>query len=464
MFQLAGVRRWAFWRRVQYGTGYALFLVLVLVGGYLRYVYEAPTCFDSKMNGEELAVDCGGSCTRICAFTVKPPRILWAESFPANAGQYNAVAYVENSNPVAGTPELRYTFTLKDRDGVITTRQGVTALPPESTYPVFEGRIDTGGRVPTETILTLESADLWLPVLFGRTQFRTSDLALTGADARPRLAVEIENTELSAATDVEVVATIFNAAGIPLTASQTFISQLPGRSTRDITFTWPQPIAKTLRSCEIPTDVIVAIDLSGSMNNDSANPPQPISDVLRAAETFITELRRGDQVGLTTFASTASLQSPLTTSTAAVAAQVRSLVIAPSEERGTTNTGDALVAAESELNSTRHNTNARSVVVLLTDGLATAPGDDPNAYALAKAASLRAGDVTVFAIGLGAGVNADFLKGIATTPDQAFVAPTTATLQSIYETITASICEEGAARIDVIPKTRSNFAPLEPAL
>ncbi|MFM2423871.1 MAG: hypothetical protein RLZZ70_258 [Candidatus Parcubacteria bacterium] len=459
--QIAGVRMWAFWRRVQYGALYFMVLATILTTVYMVYLYEAPTCFDMKMNGEEMAVDCGGSCTRICAFTVRPPKVLWAESFPANAGQYNAVAYVENSNPVAGTPELRYTFTLTDRDGVIVTKSGVTSLPPESTYPVFEGRIDTGGRVPTETVLTLESAELWLPVLYGRSQFRTSDLALTGADARPRLAVEIENTELEAVTDVEVVATIFNAAGVPLTASQTFINQISGRSTRDITFTWPQPIAKTLRSCEIPTDVIVAIDVSGSMNNDGANPPQPISDVLKAAEAFITELRPGDQVGLTTFASTAMLPAQLTASTTAVADKVRSLTILPAEERGTTNTGDALMAAQNELNSTRHNTNARNVVVLLTDGLATAPGDDPTAYALEKAAGLRDDGITVFAIGLGAGVNTEFLQGIATTPEQAFVAPTTATLQNIYDTITASICEEGAARIDVIPKTKSNFAPLQ---
>ena len=130
MIQLEGVRMWAFWRRVQYGAGYLLTLMLMITGVYYLYFYADPTCFDMEMNGSELGVDCGGACTRICAFTVAPPRVQWSQSFPANVGQYNAVAYVENSNPAAGTPELRYTFTLKDREGVITTRSGVTVLPP----------------------------------------------------------------------------------------------------------------------------------------------------------------------------------------------------------------------------------------------------------------------------------------------------------------------------------------------
>ncbi len=460
MIQLEGVRMWAFWRRLQYGAGYLTVLCSLLFTVYYVYFYNAPTCFDMKMNGEEIGVDCGGACTRICAFTVTPPAVRWTESFPANVGQYNAVAYVENSNKLAGAPELRYTFTLSDEDGVITTRTGKTVLPPDSTYPVFEGRIDTGGRVPTKTSLTLEPVDVWLPSTISRQQFKTSDLDLTGADDLPRLTARIDNTELTAAENVEVVATIFDSRGKPLTSSQTYITNFPARSSRDVIFTWPRPIAKTLRSCEVPTDVILAIDLSGSMNNDGGTPPQPISSVLTAAQNFTSQLREDDQVGVVTFATKAKTNLPLTGDVIAAGSLVRGLTIDPAEERGSTNTGDALRAAQAELNSERHNKDARNVVVLLTDGLATAPDEKPEEFALAEAAKLKADDITIFTIGLGAGVNMDFLRSIASSPNQAYSAPTTATLSSIYTAITAAICEEGASRIDVIPKTDSNFAPL----
>ena len=58
----------------------------------------------------------------------------------------------------------------------------------------------------------------------------------------------------------------------------------------------------------------------------------------------------------------------------------------------------------------------------------------------------------------------DFLRQVATTPEQAYLAANTGTLASIYSSITAAICEDGAARIDVIPKTKNNFAPLENAI
>jgi Mg-chelatase subunit ChlD len=301
---------------------------------------------------------------------------------------------------------------------------------------------------------------MWLPSDFGRSQFRTVDLQLVEADVRPKLNVKMENTELREAKDVEVVATIFDASGNPLTASQTFVNIFPARSQQDIVFTWPSPIAKTVRSCSVPTDVVVAIDLSGSMNNDGGMPPQPITGVLTAASTFVSQLRKDDRVSVVTFASTAATPLVLSGDAATAAAAITKLRIDPKEEKGTTNTGEALVAAQAELDSSRHNPDARKIVVLLTDGLATAPDKEPVQYAAEKAALLKGSNITLYTIGLGAGADMDSLRKLASEPVQAYAAPTTATLGDIYQKITGAICEDGAARIDVIPKTSSNFAPL----
>ncbi len=460
-------RPWAFWRRIQYGVGYLTFLASVSGGVYFLYFYAAPTCFDNEMNGIEIGLDCsdgsGGAnmCTRICAFSVKPPVVLWAKSFEVIKGQYNVVGYVDNTDPKAGTPAIGYTFKLFDKDNaLITEKTGTTVLPPDSTYPVFEGRVETGGRVPVKTTLELAQSDMWLPSDFGRSQFRTVDLQLIEADARPKLNVKMENTELREAKDVEVVATIFDASGNPLTASQTFVKIFPARSQQDIVFTWPSPIAKTIRSCSVPTDVVVAIDLSGSMNNDGGTPAQPITGVLTAASTFVSQLRKDDRVSVVTFASTAATPITLSGDAAAAALAITKLRIDPKEERGTTNTGEALVAAQAELDSPRHNLDARKIVVLLTDGLATSPGEDPAQYAEAKAALLKDSNITLYTIGLGAGADMDSLRKLASEPAQSYAAPTTATLGDIYQKITGAICEDGAARIDIIPKTSSNFAPL----
>ncbi len=451
-------RRWAFWRRVQYGTGFSIFLMLIIGVVYITSFYVSPTCFDGRQNNQERGVDCGGGCPHICAFDVTPPTVKWARSFRITDGQYNAVAYIENNNLTAAAPEVLYTFSLHDSQGLITQRTGTTILPPDSVYPIFEARIDTYGRVPTQTFLTIDEISHWVHATKGRGQFDVQSRSLTNINERPRLEADIYNTALVEAREVEIIATIFDAQGNALTASRTFITNFEPRESRTAIFTWPEPISKTLRSCDVPTDIIMAIDLSGSMNNDSDNPPEPVTSVLKAAKAFTERLQDGDQVALVTFATEATLRNVLTSNIQSISNYIQSLVIDPQEERGRTNIGDAIHLGGKEIISKRHNTEARKVMVLLTDGLATAPGEDPEQYALDAAYIVKKQDITIFTIGLGEGVDMDFVTQLASTPKNAFEALSVADINSIYRKITSEICEYGPAIIEIIPKTSAGFS------
>jgi Mg-chelatase subunit ChlD len=453
-------RRWAFYRRIQYGTGLSVFLGLAFMSVYMLGFYQSPTCFDGSQNGEERATDCGGGCNRICAFDVKAPTVQWSQSFRVTEGQFNAVAYIENNNLSAASPEVPYTMSLYDSQGLITQRKGATILPSDSVYPVFEARIDTGGRVPTHTVMELGDITTWVEATSGRGQFTVQSRELTGADARPRLVAQIYNNALTGAKETEVIVTIFDAQKNPLTSSRTFIDNFEPRSSESVVFTWPEPIAKTLRSCDVPTDVLLAIDLSGSMNNDGGTPPQPISSVLAAAQAFTSRLQTGDQAALVTFATDALMMNTLTGNVQQVSTDIAALSISPKEETGNTNTGDALYRGGEELTSSRHSPEARKVMVLLTDGLATAPKENPEEYALTAAAKLREQGINVFTIGLGEDVNMNFVTQIASIPKQAYRALSVADIDRIYKTITAEICEDGAAVIEIIPKTDAGFSSL----
>lgn len=450
-------RPWAFWRRVQYGTGFGLFWVIVLTCIYFVYLHEQPTCLDNNKNGSEEGVDCGGSCSRICTLSVSQPEAKWARSFRVREGEYNAVAYLINKNKLAASPEVRYTFSLFDADGLIAERSGKTVLPPDSEYPVFESRIYTEGRVPTQTFIEIEPADLWLPATVGRDQFTVTDRQIFDADGTPKLEAKIKNNALTEAGKVEVVATIFDAKGNALTSSRTFVDNFAPRSEQTAVFTWPEPIAKTVRSCEVPTDVGLAIDLSGSMNSDSMNPPQPLTGVLVSAQAFVKRLRDTDQVAVVTFATGARLVQSLTRSHDKVAEGITKLAIEPKEEVGSTNQGEALVELRKELNSSRHSTQARKIAILLTDGLATAPKEKPEEYALKRAEELKDSGVILFTIGLGEAVNMEFVTALATGPSFAYQAVSKEDVDRIYKLITGSLCEDGAAVIDIVPKTDASF-------
>jgi Mg-chelatase subunit ChlD len=454
-------RRWALWRRLQYGTGFSLVLFSFFFFIYMQYIYSAPTCFDNSQNGGEQGVDCGGACARICTFTVTQPKATWARSFRVYDGLYNAVAYIENTNRIAASPELTYTISLHDAQGLITERKGKTILPPDSTYPVFEARIETGKRVPTQTFITLDPVDMWLPATAGRNQFTVSERTLSGADTVPRLDAKIYNDSLTEADRVEVIATIFDAKGNALTSSRTFIDDFAPRSEAQAVFTWPEPIAKTMRSCEIPTDIVLAIDLSGSMNSDSENPPQPLTSVLTSANAFVNRMQPEDQVGIVTFATNGKLVRELTKDLRGAAGVVLDLSIDPKEEAGSTNPGEAFMQAATELNSSRHNGEARKVMVLLTDGLATAPDEEPETFALEAAQKAKDAGVIVYTIGLGESVKIDFVEKLASSPIQSYRAVSATDVDRIYKNITTSLCEDGAAVIDIVPKTDASFAPLQ---
>lgn len=456
------MRWWAFWRRVLYGTFFLSLCALMSYGLYLMYGYTPPSCLDGRQNGDELGIDCDGRCARVCSASLEPS-VRWANAFRATQGMYNAVAYVENRNVGIGVAQLQYTVSLYDAQGIIAERNGVIELPPNSVVPIFESRMQTGDRTPTKTIVSLDSAPVWVRASQGQESIFVRGRSLINADTAPILNATLENTSLEELSDLDVVATIFDRRGTPLTASRTRIPLFPPRSERAVTFTWQEPIAKTLRSCEVPSDIVLAIDLSGSMNNDAGDPPEPITSVLRAASMFTDRLGTQDQVSLVTYATRAEVVASLTSDHERVRQSITELGIDPLEEQGSTNTGDAVNRAREVLSSDRHNTNARKVLILLTDGRATGPDTaDPEAYAREAAETLKEDGVIVYAIGLGQLVNESFLKELASSELHYFNAPTAATLNDIYTTITSALCEEGASVIEIIPKRSGMFESIVP--
>lgn len=471
-------RAWAFWRRTQYAIGALMTITFVSLSAYALYFTSPPNCFDFKMNGDERGIDCGGACTRICAADVTAPIVQWSRSFRVVDGQYNAVAYVENKNQTAAAPVMNYTFSLHDEQGLIAERKGTTILPPNSVYPIFEQRIDTGTRIPTQTFITLEEPELWLPAQQGRNQFHVVSREIHNADIMPRLEARIENTALTEARDVEIIATIFDVTGNALTSSRTYIDRFAPRSEESLVFTWPEPIATTVRSCEVPSDIVVMLDRSGSMAADGGDPPQPLENAKDAAKSFVTQLRADDQVSILSYATEPSspMEQVLTGNKAQALAAISSTAMG-TDGTQYTNMGAAFSTAASELLSPRHREDARKVIILLTDGDVTRPlnaaGERDVEYAaqVAKdaATAAKASDILVYTIGFGAGFKSgdgtisrdvQLIRDLASDKDKYFEAPTVEELMRVYKEIASDICEDGIAVIDIVPKTSTSFEPL----
>ncbi len=197
--------------------------------------------------------------------------------------------------------------------------------------------------------------------------------------------------------------------------------------------------------CLTPTDVILVMDRSQSMEDDTipGGPIQPMQDSKDAAKYFVSLMdNTKDQVGLVSYATTATLDHNLTTNFSSVDATIDSMI-----PYGWTNIGMAVNLATGELTDNGR-ADAFPVMIVMTDGNPNVDeqGNVPNepgaqAYALTEAQIAKDLGYKIYTIGLGTEVKADFLKDLASSWDNYYFAPTSGDLEYIYEQIAYDICE-----------------------
>jgi hypothetical protein len=88
-----------------------------------------------------------------------------------------------------------------------------------------------------------------------------------------------------------------------------------------------------------------------------------------------------------------------------------------------------------ELGSTRRIATNQPIIVLLTDGVQYEEPQTAQAVAL----EVRTAGVSIYAIGLGADVDAAFLHALAGAPSRYYFAPTEGDLEAIYRQIARTI-------------------------
>jgi len=167
-------------------------------------------------------------------------------------------------------------------------------------------------------------------------------------------------------------------------------------------------------------EVALVSDTSGSMSGE-------IGDLQFAAKNFVDNLSSPDEAAAISFASSASLDQELTTNYQAVKDAIDNY----SAGGGTNMTAGIDEGADELLNGTNATAGASKVMIVLSDGVPNNSGPATDAATAAKDAGIR-----IFTIALGAGAASSFLENnIATSPDDAFVAPDPADLDTVYAEI-----------------------------
>ncbi|MBI2482108.1 MAG: hypothetical protein HYV76_00880 [Candidatus Vogelbacteria bacterium] len=235
--------RWSRQRQVTI-TFIILIVLTVLIGAGAWYWWPVPSCTDGTKNQNEVGIDCGGVCPKICATSVVPLKVLWSRVFPARSGEWYVVAQVQNQNRNVGARQVNYELKLLDAiGGVLARRGGETFINPGETALILETNIPvSGNRVPSRALVTI-TPPTWEKPVKEVPIFSTNRKSFIN-DPAPRLVAAITNPSITDYTDIEVSIVVAGNDENVFAASRTLVDRLTRGESRDIYFTWPMPFVE----------------------------------------------------------------------------------------------------------------------------------------------------------------------------------------------------------------------------
>ncbi len=168
--------------------------------------------------------------------------VLWSKIFPVSGNLYTAVAYIENPNINSSNPKATYEFRVYDANNkLITLKRGVTTIPKNKSFAVFETGLVLSSAVPKSADFTLTSLSPWQKDTTTPPNVSITHSALLASSTSPEVDGTITNNSLTnAVSSLELDAFIMDNNQNVVGASRTFVDSLAPGASQDFVFTWPQ--------------------------------------------------------------------------------------------------------------------------------------------------------------------------------------------------------------------------------
>ena len=204
-----------------------------------------------------------------------------------------------------------------------------------------------------------------------------------------------------------------------------------------------------------PVDVVLALDNSASMTGEafailqaSAN---QIIDIIDGATGDTDGIIENSRVGIVSFDSAATIESPLETNAILLKQIVNNLT---TEAAGTTNHYDAFSKAISMFSTTSEN---KQIIIMITDGV---DSEGTSADNIARYARETLG-ITIYMLGIEGteGIDVANLNEWATDPDESHViiAPDEASIEALLGDLGENITIAGATDIQILDTVNPDF-------
>lgn len=249
-------------RQLVIGTVYLVLFIAIGTGVYFGYIKPKPTCFDGKMNQDELGIDCGGICA-LCPEQVASLDLQTKETVfvPSGQNRYDVMAKVYNPNDTAGASSFEYQFELKDAAGrVLASRTGKNFILPQETKYLLEFNLDVTDD-PSSATLTLSHIDWQSFSGYSEKpsvniyQKRYSQISSGSGYSEAFGLVSNQSPYDFRSLLVKVI--LRDADGQPLAFNQTEMRTVVSHAERDFRLVWPNAFPGTVEKVEMEVEADV---------------------------------------------------------------------------------------------------------------------------------------------------------------------------------------------------------------
>jgi len=155
---------WAQRRKTTYVVSMLFIFVIILAIILFSAFNKAPSCSDGVQNQGEFGIDCGGPCSKLCRAQFTSPVVIWGPRWEKvlSSGMYNFLTYIQNPNIGVGSYNATYLFKVYDKDNILLYQKtGVTFVPPNNNFVIFEDNINLNDKVPARTEFQFSRNFVW---------------------------------------------------------------------------------------------------------------------------------------------------------------------------------------------------------------------------------------------------------------------------------------------------------------
>ena len=243
---------WGSRRKFLYIASTAFFVLFIIVAISIVTFYERPNCSDGKKNGDEIGVDCGGSCNSVCQSAVSPVLTDWARAFKIRDKYYSVAIYLENRNTFFEARNAAYQFKVYDVNNLLLyDKKGNAFIPAGQAFGILEGGLYFGDRIPSRVTFEWQGSPNW-------EKTSSKDMVMTGEVTRvvddsglTTISASVSNQGLQPVYNIFGFVIAYDSKGDAIAASKTVVDKIDSGGQGKMVFFWPEPFNSSINRVEI---------------------------------------------------------------------------------------------------------------------------------------------------------------------------------------------------------------------